>query len=104
MRVPDHGNGNAGYPLKLPDAATCALAATHTGKPYTWVPAASAPLYWIYGGAGLEGGPPMMEPGSQQYKCGRCHTTGWTGNNVADRRSRAAPNTPGAMAYRLALQ
>ncbi|HEY3549228.1 MAG TPA: hypothetical protein VGK17_24395, partial [Propionicimonas sp.] len=81
---PVMGNGNAGYPLNYPDAASCAAAATHTGKPYTWVTPGNSPLFWIYGGAGLEGGPAMMERGSQQYKCGRCHTTGWTANQASD--------------------
>ncbi|HEY3351297.1 MAG TPA: Ig-like domain-containing protein [Thermoanaerobaculia bacterium] len=81
---PVMGNGNAGYPLNYPDAATCAAAATNTGKPYTWITQNTKPLYWIYGGAGLEGGPAMIQPGSQQYKCGRCHTTGWTANQAAD--------------------
>jgi len=81
---PVMGNGNAGYPLNYPDSATCAAAATHTGKPYTWVAPGSQPLYWIYGGAGLDGGPAVLERGSQQYKCGRCHTTGWTANQATD--------------------
>ncbi len=81
---PVMGNGNAGYPLNYPDAETCAAAALRTGKPYTWILLNNEPLYWIYGGAGLEGGPSMIERGSQQYKCGRCHTTGWTANKGAD--------------------
>jgi hypothetical protein len=81
---PVMGNGNAGYPLNYPDEATCAAAALDSGKPYTWTTLGSQPLYWIYGGAGLEGGPPMIGPGSQSYKCGRCHTTGWTANHAAD--------------------
>ena len=83
-KSPVMGNGNAGYPLNYPDATVCATAALRTGKPYTWVPLSDQALYWIYGGAGLEGGPAMMERGSQQYKCGRCHTTGWTANTGAD--------------------
>lgn len=90
---PVMGNGNAGYPLNYPDAATCAAAATHTGKPYTWTDKGSQPLYWVYGGAGLEGGPAMMEPGSQPYKCGRCHTTGWTANHAADDISTKRPQS-----------
>lgn len=81
---PVMGNGNAGYPLNYPDAATCSQAATNTGKTYTWITLNTQPLYWIYGGAGLEGGPAMIERGSQQYKCGRCHTTGWTANQGSD--------------------
>lgn len=81
---PVMGNGNAGYPLNYPDAASCSAAAMHTGKPYTWIPINNQPLYWIYGGAGLEGGPSMIQRGSQQYKCGRCHTTGWTANQGSD--------------------
>src|SRR5512140_277238 len=81
---PVMGNGNAGYPLNYPDAKACAAAATNTGRPYTWIPLNTQPLYWIYGGAGLEGGPAMIERGSQQYKCGRCHTTGWTANQGSD--------------------
>ncbi len=70
--------------LNYPDSTTCALAAAHTGKPYTWITPTSQPLYWIYGGAGLEGDRPMIQRGSQQYKCARCHTTGWTANHAAD--------------------
>jgi hypothetical protein len=81
---PVMGNGNAGYPLNYPDPASCSAAAFHTGKPYTWIALNSAPLFWIYGGAGLEGGPAMIERGSQQYKCSRCHTTGWTANQGSD--------------------
>ncbi|MEO8034350.1 MAG: Ig-like domain-containing protein [Acidobacteriota bacterium] len=81
---PVMGNGNAGYPLNYPDAATCAQAALNTGKPYLWTSMDRQPLYWIYGGAGLEGGPAMIERGSQQYKCGRCHTTGWSANQGSD--------------------
>ena len=81
---PVMGNGNAGYPLNYHDAETCVAAGLHTGKPYTWITLNNEPLYWIYGGAGLEGGPAMIERGSQQYKCGRCHTTGWTANTAAD--------------------
>lgn len=81
---PVMGNGNAGYPLNYRDAASCTAAAVRTGKPYTWIPLDTQPLYWIYGGAGLEGGPANIERGSQQYKCGRCHTTGWTANTGAD--------------------
>jgi hypothetical protein len=81
---PVMGNGNAGYPLNYPDAVTCAAAALHTGKPYTWITLNNEPLYWIYGGAGLEGGPAMMQRSSQQYKCARCHTTGWTANTASD--------------------
>jgi hypothetical protein len=90
---PVMGNGNGGYPLNYPDAATCAAAATHTGKPYTWTDKGAQPLYWIYGGAGLEGGPAMMEPGSQPYKCGRCHTTGWTANHSTDDISTKHPQS-----------
>jgi hypothetical protein len=77
---PIMGNGGAGYPLGYPTQALCESAKKpSTGAVgYVWTPSATYPLYWIYGGAGLEGGPPMMEPGTQQYKCGRCHTTGWT--------------------------
>ncbi|MFI5399108.1 MAG: hypothetical protein ACHQ9S_26550 [Candidatus Binatia bacterium] len=84
--TPIMGNGNAGYPLNYPDAATCAAAASHTGKPYTWTDKGTQPLYWIYGGAGLEGGPAMLQTGSQSYKCGRCHTTGWKAIGAADGR------------------
>ena len=90
---PIMGNGNAGYPLNYPDAATCAVAAADTGKPYTWVVPTMQPLYWIYGGAGLEGGPAMVQRGSQQYKCGRCHTTGWTANHTADDISGKHPQS-----------
>ena len=76
--------GNAGYPLDYPDALTCSLAATHTGKPYTWTAPGSQPVYWIYGGAGLDGGPASFQRGSQPYACGRCHTTGWTSNQATD--------------------
>ena len=82
--TPDMGNGNAGYPLNYPDAAACSAAAQHTGKPYTWIPLNTQPLFWIYGGAGLEGGPAMIQRGSQQYKCARCHTTGWKANQASD--------------------
>ena len=81
---PVMGNGNAGYPLNYPDEKTCVQAGLHTGKSYTWTRLNAAPLYWIYGGAGLEGGPAMMQRGSQQYKCARCHTTGWTANAGSD--------------------
>jgi hypothetical protein len=81
---PVMGNGNAGYPLNYPDAQTCSAAALHTGKPYTWITFTNEPLYWIYGGAGLEGGPAMIERGTQQYKCARCHTTGWSANAASD--------------------
>ena len=81
---PVMGNGNAGYPLNYPDQKTCVQAGLHTGKPYTWIPLNAAPLYWIYGGAGLEGGPAMIQRGSQQYKCARCHTTGWTASGAND--------------------
>ncbi len=81
---PVMGNGNAGYPLNYPDPETCSAAALHTGKPYTWIKIDGEPLYWIYGGAGLEGGPAMIQRGSQQYKCARCHTTGWTANSASD--------------------
>jgi hypothetical protein len=81
---PVMGNGNAGYPLNYPDATSCSIAATRTGRPYTWISLIGQPLHWIYGGAGLEGGPANIERGSQQYKCGRCHTTGWTANATAD--------------------
>jgi hypothetical protein len=77
-------NGNAGYPLNYPDAASCAAAATHTGKPYTWFTPGSEPVYWIAGGAGLEGSPAVFQRGSQPYACGRCHTTGWTANRATD--------------------
>jgi hypothetical protein len=90
---PIMGNGNAGYPLNYPDATTCAAAALDTGKPYTWVTPTTQPLYWIYGGAGLEGGPAMIQRGSQQYKCGRCHTTGWTANHTADDISGKHPQS-----------
>jgi hypothetical protein len=82
---PVMGNGAAGYPLNYPDEATCRAAKNPSGTAdYTWVSYAPSPIYWIYGGAGLEGGPAMLQQGSQQYKCGRCHTTGWTGNNLTD--------------------
>jgi len=90
---PVMGNGNAGYPLNYPDSVACALAATDTGKPYTWVAPTTQPLYWIYGGAGLEGGPANIQRGSQQYKCGRCHTTGWTANHTADNVSAKHPHS-----------
>ena len=92
---PVMGNGAAGYPLNYPDAATCAAAASHTGKPYTWTTNPSFQLFWIYGGAGLEGGPAMMEPGSQQYKCGRCHTTGWTADGNTAGNSAKHPWSDG---------
>jgi hypothetical protein len=91
---PVMGNGNAGYPLNYPDAATCSAAATHTGKQYTWIPLNAEPLYWIYGGAGLEGGPAMIERGSQQYKCGRCHTTGWRANQSNDAAIKGQTKRP----------
>jgi len=81
---PVMGNGNAGYPLNYPDPTSCAVAASRTGKSYTWITLNNQPLYWVYGGAGLEGGPAMIQPGSQQYKCGRCHTTGWRANTATD--------------------
>jgi hypothetical protein len=92
--TPVMGNGNAGYPLNYPDPGTCAAAATRTGKPYTWIPLDAQPLFWIYGGAGLEGGPAMIERGSQQYKCGRCHTTGWRANQSSDSAITAQSNRP----------
>jgi hypothetical protein len=76
--------GNAGYPLNYPDALTCSVAATHAGKPYTWTAPGSEPVYWIIGGAGLDGGPAAFQRGSQAYACGRCHTTGWTSNRATD--------------------
>ena len=90
---PVMGNGNAGYPLNYPSQAICEAAKKpSTGAPgYVWIAATTQPLYWIYGGAGLEGGPAMMEPGSQPYKCGRCHTTGWTANHAADDISTKHP-------------
>ncbi len=92
---PVMGNGNAGYPLDYPTQAICEAAKKpSTGAPgYVWIAATTQPLYWIYGGAGLEGGPPMMEPGSQPYKCGRCHTTGWTANHTADDISTKHPQS-----------
>jgi hypothetical protein len=83
---PIFGDGNAGYPLGYADSATCINAknpATGT-KDFSWYTNATKPIYWIYGGAGLEGGPPMYEPGAQNYKCGRCHTTGWSADITAD--------------------
>ncbi len=76
--TPIFGDGNAGYPLGYADSATC------TAAGFTWFGPTTKPLYWIYGGAGLEGGPPMYEPGAQNYKCGRCHTTGYTADTVAN--------------------
>jgi 5-methylcytosine-specific restriction endonuclease McrA len=92
---PVMGNGAAGYPLNYPDQATCEAAKKPgTGAPgYVWYNAGTQPLYWIYGGAGLEGGPAMMQRGSQQYKCGRCHTTGWTANTSADDISAKHPQS-----------
>ena len=82
---PIFGDGNAGYPLGYADQTTCQNAknpATGT-KDFTWYTNATKPIYWIYGGAGLEGGPPMYEPGAQNYKCGRCHTSGWSADTTA---------------------
>ena len=92
---PVMGNGNTGYPLNYPTQAICEAAKKpSTGATgYVWIPMTTQPLYWIYGGAGLEGGPPMMEPGSQPYKCGRCHTTGWTANHTADEFSTKHPQS-----------
>lgn len=92
---PIMGNGNAGYPLNYPTQAICEAAKSPTTGTtgYVWIPATTQPLYWIYGGAGLEGGPPMMEPGSQPYKCGRCHTTGWTANHAGDDISTKHPQS-----------
>ncbi len=75
--TPVFGDGAAGYPLNYPDSTTC------TAAGFTWFGPTTKPLYWIYGGAGLEGGPPMYEPGAQNYKCGRCHTTGYTADTSA---------------------
>ncbi|MBI1815123.1 MAG: hypothetical protein HYR72_09105 [Deltaproteobacteria bacterium] len=92
---PVMGNGNAGYPLNYPTQAICEAAKKpSTGATgYVWIASTTQPLYWIYGGAGLEGGPPMIERGSQPYKCGRCHTTGWTANHTADDISTKHPQS-----------
>ncbi|MBF0559635.1 MAG: hypothetical protein HQL08_12745 [Nitrospirae bacterium] len=92
---PVMGNGAAGYPFNYPDQTSCESAKNPaTGKAtYKWVAYFNLPIYWIYGGAGLEGGPPMMETGSQSYKCGRCHTTGWTANHTTDDISSKHPQS-----------
>jgi hypothetical protein len=40
----------------------------------------------------------MIESGSQPYKCGRCHTTGWTANHTADDISAKHPQSDFPMA------
>src|SRR6202162_5908985 len=65
---PVMGNGNAGYPLNYPDPTSCAVAASRTGKSYPLITLNNQPLYWVYGGAGLRGGPrddPAWEPAVQ---------------------------------------
>ncbi len=81
---PIMANGTAGYPLNYPNQTTCETARHPlTGTTdYLWVDEGDQPLYWIYGGAGLRRNPAVFERGSQVYSCARCHTTGWTANDI----------------------
>ena len=83
---PIFGSGNAGYPLGYPTQALCQAAKDpRTGtNDYVWVAPTNMPLYWFWGGAGLEGGPSILAPGARKYSCARCHTTGWTADAAAD--------------------